>query len=188
MVAAVSAVLTLGSMTCPHYDLVPKDFDANLAFRRDMLLMCGNDAGAARQVKQMCAEDILFYTNVFGWTYDPRQQVRKLPFITYKGFQDDAILDICDAVQVGEDVSIPKSRCMGASWMGLLAFEWFWHFQSDMSFLLISRNEKYVDEPGNPKSLFWKIDFLHQRPVVRQQRSASSIDAHRQCRQRQCDR
>jgi len=57
---------------------------------------------------------------------------------------------------------MPKSRDMGASWMGLTVFEWYWHFFDHLSFLLISRNEKYVDESGNPKSLFWKIDFLHK--------------------------
>ena len=28
------------------------------------------------------------------------------------------------------------------------------------SFLLVSRVQDYVDKPGNPKALFWKIDFL----------------------------
>lgn len=95
------------------------------------------------------------------WTYDPRQESPVLPFITYP-FQDEAMLNIADCVQVGEDFAVPKSRAMGASWMGLTVFEWLWHFRSNLSFLLISRNEKYVDDAGNPKSLFWKIDFLHK--------------------------
>ena len=95
------------------------------------------------------------------WTYDPRLKNPVIPFLTYH-FQDETMLNIADCVQVGEDFSVPKSRAMGASWMGLTVFEWFWHFRSHLSFLLISRNEKYVDETGNPKSLFWKIDFLHK--------------------------
>jgi hypothetical protein len=39
-------------------------------------------------------------------------------------------------------------------------FEWRWHFKHGQSFLLVSRNEDYVDKPGNSKSLFWKIDYL----------------------------
>lgn len=158
----VLLMVTVGAITCKHYGMVPKDFQKNLAYRKEILRLCGNDALAAAQIKAMCAEDILFYINSFGWTYDPRQPVRKMPFITYPEFQDEAIVNICDAIYSGEDVVIPKSRCMGASWMGLVCFEWLWHFQPDSSFLVISRNEKYVDESGNPKTLFWKIDFLHE--------------------------
>lgn len=49
---------------------------------------------------------------------------------------------------------------MGASWMNLTVFEHFWHFESYLSFLLLSRKEEYVD--GGEKSLFWKIDFIHK--------------------------
>ena len=156
------AVLTvLGSMSCPHYEMVPKDMEANLLFRRGVLATCREDNTKAAVLKRMCSEDMLFYINTFCWTYDPRQKTPVLPFITYD-FQDKAMLSMADAVQVGEDFAVPKSRCMGASWMGLTVFEWFWHFRDNLSFLLISRNEKYVDESGNPKSLFWKIDFLHR--------------------------
>lgn len=151
----------LGSITCPHYHLVPKDLAANLVFRKKVLERASKDADFARAVWQMCADDILFYVNVFCWTYDPREKNSVIPFITYE-FQDEAMLNIADCIEVGEDFVVSKSRAMGASWMGLTVFEWFWHFRSMQSFLLISRTEKYVDETENPKSLFWKIDFLHR--------------------------
>ena len=157
--------LTLGSVTCPHYSLVPKDADANIRFRQEMILMAATDPSAAAQIKTMCAEDLLFYVNTFCWTYSPkdkREDNPVLPFNTYTEFQDEAMLKIADCVNVGEDFVMPKSRDMGASWMGLTVFEWFWHFKHNLSFLLISRNEDYVDKRGNPKSLFWKLDFLHQ--------------------------
>ena len=147
---------------CPHYDLVPKDFDANLLFRTEMLHLAGSDELAASQVRRMCGEDLLFYVNTFCWTYDPRSRVKVAPFITYAEFQDEAMLNIAECIEVGEDFAMPKSRDMGASWMGLTVFEWFWHFRRDLSFLLVSRNEDYVDKRGNPKALFWKIDFLHE--------------------------
>jgi len=149
-------------MNFKHYDLVPKDHDANIAWRRDMLLMAGSDALAAAQIKQMCAEDMFFYINGFCYTYNPKlKELGNLPFITYD-FQDSAMADIQDCIMVGEDFSVPKSRDMGASWMGLTVFEHFWHFQHDLSFLIVSRNEDYVDKKGNPKALFWKIDYLHR--------------------------
>lgn len=146
----------------PHYNLVPKDLDANLRFRKSLLAEAASDPLAARQIRTMCAEDLLFYVNAFCWTYDPRSKVKVTPFITYASFQDEAMLDLARCVDEGQDAAMPKSRDMGASWMGLTVFEWFWHFQRDLSFLLVSRNEDYVDKRGNPKALFWKIDFLHQ--------------------------
>ena len=159
-----TAPLTFGSISCPHYHLVPKGMSANLAFRADMLRMAGTDLLAASQLWTMCSEDMLFYVNTFCWTYDPRPEAISpvLPFITYPEFQDEAMLSIADCVVVGEDFAMPKSRDMGASWMGLTVFEWFWHFRHDLSFLLVSRNEDYVDKNGNPKALFQKIDFLHR--------------------------
>lgn len=154
-------VLTSGRCNFPHFSAVPRDIDANLRFRSEILRMAGADKSVAAQVKQMCAEDMLFYVNTFCWTYDPRTKEKVTPFITYD-FQNQAMADISDCVNSGHDFAMPKSRDMGASWMGLTVFEWFWHFKLDNSFLLISRNEDYVDKRGNPKSLFWKIDFLHE--------------------------
>lgn len=149
-----------------HFKIVPKGIKENLVFREKLLREASVDAGFAAALRAMCAEDLLFYTNAFCWTYDPRAESAGLPsvlpFVTY-GFQDEAMLDIAECIRKGHDFAMPKSRDMGASWIGLTVFEWLWHFsQSRLSFLLISRNEDYVDVKGNPKSLFWKIDFLHE--------------------------
>lgn len=147
----------------PHYHLVPKGVEANLRFRRETLLQAAEDRKFANRLREMCSEDIMFYCNAFCWTYDPRDQENPhKPFITYD-FQDEAIDELCESIRLGNDVVMPKSRCMGASWMGLTVFEWHWHFRDGLSFLLISRNEDYVDKLGDPKALFWKIDYLHKR-------------------------
>ena len=143
-----------------YYDLVPKDLSANLKFRQDLLLMGGSDRKAAEELFIMCSRDLLFYVNAFCWTYDPRVGDGTLPFLTYE-FQDESLLAI-DAAIGSHDLLIKKSRDMGASWMLLTVFEWRWHFKNSQSFLLVSRNEDYVDKAGNPKSLFWKIDFIHK--------------------------
>lgn len=148
-------------MNFPHYGLVPKGFEANLRFRKEVLTLAGGSAAYRAKLREMCSEDMLFYVNLCAWTYDPRNQISKVPFITYP-FQDEAMNAIGDCIIGGRDFAMPKSRDMGASWMGLTVFEWFWHFRENLSFLLISRNEDYVDKSGNPKSLFWKIDFLHE--------------------------
>jgi len=147
-----------------HYSLVPKDFAANLRFRRSLLLEGATDPLAAGQLWAMCAEDPLFYVNTFCWTQDPRQLPSQLPFITYD-FQDELFDDLFDAIAHPErkqDLGIEKTRCMGASWCLLTAIEQAWHFSPyALSFGCCSRGEAYVDKRGEPKSLFWKLDYLH---------------------------
>ena len=129
----------------PYYDKIPKDLVANAKWRKRILMDAKEEPEFAAALKQMCADDCLFYINGFCYTYDPRdQRMPNKPFITYKEFQDEAIASAIDAIDNGVDVAWPKSRTMGASWIGLTAFEWYWHFRDLLSFLLISRNENYV--------------------------------------------
>lgn len=114
---------------------------------------------------EVCRRDPLFWINTFVFTYDPRlvEGGRKplAPFITY-AFQDDAFLEM-NAACGKEDVFIEKSRDMGASWLLITLFVYRWLFRDLESFLLVSRKEELVDKSGDPKSLFWKIDFILKR-------------------------
>tara|TARA_R100000654_G_scaffold23479_2_gene45897 strand:- start:909 stop:2630 length:1722 start_codon:yes stop_codon:yes gene_type:complete len=143
------------------YSQVPKGAEENLAFRKQLIESAAGDKDLAQDLWVSCSRDFLFYVNAFCWTYDPRKPNGTVPFITWH-YQDEMLLDLVDCIFTGKDVLIQKSRDMGASWIILLVFEWLWHFRQDLSFLLVSRNEDYVDKPGNPKSLFWKIDFIHK--------------------------
>ena len=139
---------------------VPRESAANLRWRKNALWDGAKVPGAAKALREQCAKDILFWVNTFCFTYDPRLERQKVvPFTTYP-FQDDALLKLINAIRKGYDVGIEKSRDMGASWINLAAFTWLWQFSPMNSLLAVSRNESYVDGPSNPKSLFWKIDFL----------------------------
>ena len=131
----------------------------NAKVRRQLLWDSGHSRDAAVAIRKACAEDILFFVNVFAWTYDPRLKEGRVPFVTY-GFQDDAILAIKSAIEEQHDIGIAKSRDMGASWIISVVFVWFFLFVDNRTFLMVSRNEDYVDKSGNPKCLFWKLDFL----------------------------
>ena len=126
-----------------------------------MLKLAREDEAFQSELWAMCARDILFYINTFCWTYDPRKTPSAIPFITYK-YQDDAIWKIENAINEGHDLFIEKSRDMGASWMSTTVFEHQFHFVPLRSFLLVSRKEDYVDKTEDPKSLMWKIDFVHR--------------------------
>lgn len=140
---------------------LPKDAELNRRVRMRLLWDGGHDPAAATALRAQCAEDILFWCNAFCWTYDPRKiEQPDIPFITYD-FQDDAIIKIRDGIKEKRNVGIEKSRDMGASWINILVLTWFWQFwPKRFTSLMVSRNENYVDAPGNSKSLFWKIDYL----------------------------
>ena len=119
---------------------MPKDPELNARARMRLLWDGGHDPAAAAYMRDRCADDVVFWTNAFCWTYDPRKTERPdLPFVTYP-FQDEAILKILDGVMSHRDVGIEKSRDMGASWVNLAVFVWMFQFHPSLSFLVVSRN------------------------------------------------
>jgi len=167
-----SSVFSVSQM--PHNGLVPKAMRANLEFRLKVLEEGLRDKETARDLWRMCSEDPLFFVNTFGWTYDPRLDVPEVPWILYP-FQEAALLDLINATGVtGEkahDALIEKSRDMGASWLCLTSHVWLWQFGERYTFLWLSRKEEYVDKTGDPKTLFWKLDFFldHLPPFLKPQ-------------------
>lgn len=149
--------------TLPYYRFVPKDVYANLMFRRHILATCAESEDARREQWMACARDILYYVNVFCWTYNPKLPEGEnfvLPFITYP-YQDVAFVETHNAIG-HHDLLFEKTRDMGASWILITTFEWFWHFKPMQSFLIGSRKEDLVDKTDDPDSLFWKFDYLHK--------------------------
>lgn len=145
----------------PFEHHVPTDLRENLLWRAKTHAKVMKDFSYSEVLREACAADPIFYVNGFLYTYDPRlQPFCKVPFILYP-FQRDGILETFDAIG-NEDLLIEKSRDMGASWLTITAFEYLWHFKKLMSFLMVSRTESYVDQTGNPKALFQKIDFIHK--------------------------
>ncbi len=146
-------------VSSPFAHHIPVDFIGNLEWRRGVLNKVLEDPSYAEVIWQACEIDPIFYINGFCHTYDPRcEPFAKLPFILYP-FQAKGILEIINAIG-NHDLLIEKSRDMGASWICCAAFEWLWHFKDDLSFLMVSRSEAYVDDRENPKALFWKVDYL----------------------------
>jgi len=143
---------------------VPTGLRDNLRWRRRVFRRVLEDPPFADTIRSACARDPIFYINGFLWTFDSRLvksgQSPRVPFILYP-FQQSGILEIFDAIGQ-EDLLIEKSRDMGASWLNVVAFEYLWHFKDLMSFLMVSRDAMYVDASDNPKSLFWKVDFIHE--------------------------
>jgi hypothetical protein len=147
------------------YPMVPKPLEANLFYRRKVLEAAYDDPDMALDLKHMCAQDPLFFLNVFGWTYDSRIVAHpELPFVTYP-YQDEVLLELLAAAGFVDgvkphDIALDKSRDGGASWLCVVADVWSWLFSDMVSFLWVSRKEDLVDKPQDPKCLFWKADYL----------------------------
>jgi len=143
----------------PYYHLVPKERAANLRFRRSVLEYGGSSEEAARELAMMCSRDVLFYVNVFLWLFEARDDEKPvIPFVTFP-MQDEALLEI-DAAIGRHDLCMDKSRDEGATYMCLAAFLRRWQFRQMFAGGCVSRTEDDVDKPGDPKSLFWRLDFF----------------------------
>jgi len=153
-----------------------KELGANLAWRRSVIESCRGSKGHELRglMRTICSRDLLFWLNTFAWTYDPRNKggltgggsgIRKLPktvpFITWD-YQDDAFKLLQWCITNGVDAIIEKSRDMGASWVFLAVFDWFFLFHEQNTFMMVSRKEDLVDKKGDPDSLFWKVNFIHE--------------------------
>lgn len=147
--------------TSEFYKLVPKDIEGNLRFRK-FVLEWANTSERQEEIRIICSRDILFFVNVFGWTYAIKDHpdCPCQPFITYE-YQDRALLSLAE--WFGRyDVAIPKSRDMGATWICLLVMLWAWHFRGEQQMLLTSEVAALVDSKDE-KSLFSKLSYWLDR-------------------------
>ena len=158
---------------CPITGLkVPKEFDANLSWRADLLAKADEDHGLRTELINACSASTLFYINTFCMTFRQKDvnpltgkeepcKNPHVPFITWP-IQDLAVTSFEEGIELGEDRAADKSRDMGATWLCLAVIDHKFLFRDDFLTLMLSRTEAYVDDSGNPKSLFWKLDYIHE--------------------------
>lgn len=139
----------------------------NVRFRQRLRQAAELDTYFARDLLDICRNDVLFWTNLFLWLHEPRvmhedaegDAPNEIPWITYE-CQDEMILDLY-ASYGRSDRQIEKSRDMGATYCCLNPILHKFQFgPSSTMASLLSRTEAYVDAPDDPKSLFWKLDFM----------------------------
>ena len=144
--------------TGPYYpDLVPKDIDANIEFRKDITARAVTDLSYRAGIYDMCKNDLLFWVNTFVWVFEPRT-AQVLPFITYE-CQDRVFFEVAESIG-HHDLCIVKSRDMGGTWIVLTAFAHRWQFFGMSEFQLVSRVEDDVDTSEDMTTLMPKIDFI----------------------------
>jgi hypothetical protein len=160
------------SWTCPKTGIViPKTMTENLEWRSKILAEAKMDDGLQAQLRAACAASPLFWFNAFAYTYRPKMVGAEgatvqlfghdthVPFITWL-VQDEAIELLVNCIRDGKDAAIDKSRDMGASWLCLGVFHWFWQFGESFTAMELSRKEEYVDKKGEMDTLFEKHRYL----------------------------
>lgn len=148
-------------ISTPFNSRIPRGVRENLSWRANVMRRVLRDPASAEFYVEACSRDPLFFINGFAWTYSPKEYATnpKRPFILYEEFQTPAFIEILTAIG-SYDLLIEKSRDMGASYLNIYAMAYCWRFLPGFSGLFVSRVEDLVDKPGNPKSMFWKFDYL----------------------------
>ena len=109
------------------------------------------------------------FINDWGVTYDPRNVGSNstpayLPFLLFPR-QRQVVDYVVTCWQTKEYGLIEKSRDMGISWLVVGIGVTLCLFYEDMAIGFGSRKEVYVDNAGDPKSLFWKARmFIENLP------------------------
>jgi hypothetical protein len=157
------------------YRFVPKERNANLQFREDLLAAVAENPELADEIWMACKRDILFFVNAFLFLKEPRPKRHAgekrrdlvIPWITW-GVQDWWFTEAEESFGV-ENVLVPKTRAAGASWKVLALFLHRWLFFDDVDLMLASKNEEKVDSPDDPSCLFAKLDFMleHLPPFLK---------------------
>jgi hypothetical protein len=139
----------------------PKGYEENLAWRVKLMRRAKGDSRFRARLRKLFFEDPLFAFNAFFFTLDVRRRPEQhRPFCTYP-YQDLMIITKCEHILRGDDLADEKSRDMGASWIAIAVFVWFWlHPKGGYDFLLGSRIQDYVDKKGDNRTLFQKARYL----------------------------
>ena len=159
---------------CPITGIVvPKVPHENLQWRAQLLKAAENDVGLQQELYTASSLSLLFWVNTFVFTFrvfeggvdgsGRVQQARNqhVPFVTWP-VQDEHMTAIEDAINNAYSLLTDKTRDMGASWAHAVVFDHQYRFRPDSMFLELSRKEKDVDDPGNPKALFVKHDYIYR--------------------------
>lgn len=161
-----------------YYDNVPKDLEGNLAHRESILTKASEDRHFREYLIEVCRDDLLYWVNTFCWLYEPRprsvdgkRQDTIIPFISWED-QDPILLALQASPSqvneltgvVGTDLMIEKSRGAGVSWNALTVIDHETIFRRDMvSYGVVSKTLLDADNPDNPDSLSWKIDWQNRQ-------------------------
>jgi hypothetical protein len=150
---------------------IPKELAENVDYRKKFHNWISKDSGAQKDFLDLCCIDPKIVFDLCLWTYDPRNDAgyKNLPFIL-RPKQEIVVDELTDAIYTGYDRAVDKSRDEGATEIICKLFFTLWLLEPQMTFLVGSRKEEFVDASteisgdkiiGDHKCLFHKILYAY---------------------------
>lgn len=144
----------------PDYDWHSSAALADEMRRRIKLLQdVGDDPRKQAIAVEHCRYNLLDWVRNFAWTYDPRRRPALIPFVLFPA-QEEYLRWRLERRANGQNGLCEKSRDMGVSWLNVLHQTHCWLFEEGYKGGFGSRKEVYVDNIGDPDSIFEKIRIL----------------------------
>jgi hypothetical protein len=149
-------------------------FPEHIQWRRDLCHWVGDDLHRQRQVRAWCAKDPLFFINFAVWITRQRvveedgtqrpvtRELVTVPMVTYC-VQDELIERLVWSIENARSLLIDKSREMGATFLCVALFHWYWLFRPEVNLGEMSRIADMVDKRGDPNTLFARHDLINKR-------------------------
>lgn len=137
--------------------MVPLDPEKNRRWRKKIAKECEVSLESRERMQRMCAEDSLMWVAAWCMLFEPRPTPRTFEFIPWT--HQVPVWKQMEKWLGYRDIGLEKSRAEGASWMILMLCLHKWLYTPMFAAGFVSKDEKSVDDPKNPDSLFWKIQF-----------------------------
>jgi hypothetical protein len=128
--------------------------------RRDVIKTFSDDHNFQGLFKGRAKDNIIFFINAFGYTYDPR--LRGDPFVPFILFpkQEEVLLFFEQLYLEKRRGVMDKSRDVGATWLMVAFLVHRWLFYPGFNGSIGSRKLSLVDSSGDPDSIFEKARQL----------------------------
>lgn len=152
----------------PDFDWINPDYEKVFEVRVQRIARMREHPEIVARLYDYYAGNPADFINDWGMTFDPRLAERGLrtvvPFVLFPR-QREFIDWLLKRWMAREDGVVEKSRDMGLSWLCVGFAAWMMIFKTGTVVGFGSRKEDYVDQIGNPASLFWKVrEFINLLP------------------------
>jgi hypothetical protein len=153
----------------PDFDWKSPDYEKVFSVRVERMHRMREQPEIVARLHDFYAAHPADFINDWGMTFDPRLAEKGLrtvvPFVLFPKQRE--FIDWClQRWLQRQDGVVEKSRDAGVSWLCVAFAAWMMLFKQGTVVGFGSRKEDYVDQIGNPASLFWKVrEFINLLPA-----------------------